>query len=313
MSDRQQQRAVTQAQEAALRTEGVEKLFQFLEHLLPEDLERDRAALLKRVEHMTLDEFKQTLKTINGLLNNLPRSKRKLIPEGTRKVAVPPPSMFAKVDIVFPSQETSNKLLEWFFYELQKIIHNNPPDAPQITARALYHLVVYLHPFRDGNGRTARLLYALFSPHVQRTDSSREDLKKVVSNRHKGINDYHNILNLAIFNDLCVERGLTGLTSEETVAVSVNNTEDLGFDAVYLRFLAIYDILSKEERDTLLHKEGEEQFFDQDELSAKIKERATVRMEAIRTEFARSILQMTLTENEYPEWLDEDLDQAFNI
>lgn len=201
--------------------------------------------------------------------------------------------------------------METAFHSVNELLKKNTPDDRQAAAQVLYNAVVYLHPFDDGNGRTARTIYTLVSEHIPH-DAYPTILKQAIEGRPSSIDDFHFQLNHSIYHSLLERRGLS--TETDTEGHFVNQMLDaktLGFDGVYLQFIAAFDVLSYEEKKKFNKSSADGAFsFDEYELSTDVVERICAQMNTTRTEFAE--LAIEISKEKWPDWLVEMLDANFS-
>lgn len=92
-------------------------------------------------------------------------SKTLLIKSKRGKYRVEPVGIFGKKGLVYLAIEPEFVKQEMadFFADIQKLLHENLSPEEVFYFASLIHLrFVHIHPFRDGNGRTARLLEKWF-------------------------------------------------------------------------------------------------------------------------------------------------------
>ncbi len=126
---------------------GVEKLFKFLERIGFVDSMKDPVQFKEWLENLTFEEFQEHLIRINGIIREIPISKREI--DGS-KVLV---GSEMGIEFLPPEDADKNELLKDVFEKLKHI-----PNI-QDQGLLLYLSIQYLHLFKDGNGRLGRLLY----------------------------------------------------------------------------------------------------------------------------------------------------------
>jgi len=126
---------------------GVEKLFTFLKRIGFEGVIKNQAQFKEWLENVSFEEFQEHLIRINGIIREIPISKREI--DGG-KVFV---GSEIGIEFLPPDDADKNELLKYVFEKLK--------DIPNIQDQGLllYLSIQYLHLFKDGNGRLGRLLY----------------------------------------------------------------------------------------------------------------------------------------------------------
>ena len=126
---------------------GVDKLFTFLKRLGFVDAMKDPVRFKEWLEKLTFKEFQEHLIRINGIIREIPISKRDI--DGNKVLVGSDMGM----EFLPPEDEDKNELLKYAFERLK--------DIPNIKDQGLllYLSTQYLHLFKDGNGRLGRLLY----------------------------------------------------------------------------------------------------------------------------------------------------------
>ncbi len=294
--------------EASSRVVNARRSVSFLQRVLsPEELQEPRA-LVEALAQLTLPEFEALLVRLNGMLNGTPVSKRALLPmDKHAKSAVPDSSLFARTEIVFPDGETRQELLAYAFEGIRALAQDPTEAHCQTIARTLFNTVIYLHPSPDGNGRTARTLYALTSPSMRTTSGRGEQLERLLLKRSEGLREWHGSMDATVFGALCEARGIEAFTTNGELAVGMQEAEDFGFDSMTLQFVGAYDAMSPEERERYAKREGEKLLFNEFDFPEELRGRIKVQMKRVRNEFARFIVKMSLDDAEYPPFFDEEL------
>jgi len=303
------------------RSAGLAKMAKFIERTLGSERLADSSVMLEYLSGLEYGQFTDLLKRLNGIINNVFPSDRHAPLEKQSHVVFG--GYEANLELVPPSPEIAQKILEETFETIRTIAKDNDQNAAQRVARTLYNSIIYLHSFPDGNGRTARLLYYLFSPHVEKGGKKiDEQLPQVVGarqdsyfgNRVSEVDDYHWALGMGIYADLLRSKGISDDVDEDGVYVaSLKKTDGHGFDVNRLGFIAAYEAMSPEEREKYKHNVGENGAFNFSikDFPKPLKERIAKQKDLIREEFTRAVLQASASTDEWPDWLDERLDKIF--
>jgi len=303
------------------RTAGLAKMAKFIERTLGSERLADSSVMLEYFSGLEYRQFTDLLKRLNGIINDVFPSERRAPLEKQSHVVFGGDE--TNLELVPPSPEISQKILEKTFEKIRAIAKDNDQNAAQRVARTLYNSIIYLHSFPDGNGRTARLLYYLFSPHIGKGGQKiSEQLPQVVGarkdsyfgNRVTEVDDYHWVLGMGIYADLLRSKGISDDVDKEGVYVaSLKKTEGHGFDVNRLGFIAAYEAMDPDERIKYAHKVGENGAFNFSikDFPKPLKERIAKQKDAVREEFTRAVLQASASTDEWPDWLDESLDKIF--
>lgn len=302
--------------EGEQRTEGAESLVRFLERIFSAEELADSAMLTEKLVGGDYDSFQNILKRLNGILTKTPIRQREIAQRETN-IGM---GGVAK-EIMFPNVESRQKLLEEVFIHLQILIESSDPKAQNAIARTLYNAVIYLHPFPDGNGRTARALYFLASPSEKKTPgNTQEQLRSVLHKRPKGINFYHEYMNQYVYRLMLGDRGLSYEYDADGFFQASMGTQDeaqvSNYDDDYMMYLAAYDVMTEEERRSYIQKTGGDGTglkIYRDTLPDDLVERMENHANAVRTEMSRRVLELSWNTDDWPDWLTDELQGALSL
>jgi len=132
--------------------------------------ETTRREFLKVID---FDTFMALLVRINGFIRNIPIKKREIDGE----------FVYIELDdageeIYNPPQEEDKLVLLEEAFEASKKLENIS-DAALLVSTVLNAV----HPFHDGNGRTSRLVYFLLKNGCQGTQTDKDELKRILSEK----------------------------------------------------------------------------------------------------------------------------------
>jgi len=308
-----------QAAETESRTAGVDKLQKFLDRVLPELGLSDSSIFFEELCTMSASELLEILERINGVLTEIPINNRDSL---TSESGVQNEFMFnSATELVPPPVAIRKRLLDETISVLKQQLNNNlpdyfePPENPentqQVVARTLFNTIIYLHPFDDGNGRTARAVYYSLSPNI--TDKSTTELATRLSERPKSLKKYHQVLNQSTLEMMLNVHGIEW-SFTETPYLPMFDTDNptRGLDADNLRFIAAFDVMSDEEKNQYIGKKENNLEIKQESLPPELISKIDKRMDAIREEFTDYILDFSVYPEKWPDWLQEPLSQAFS-
>lgn len=120
-------------------------------------------------ESLSYDDFEQYITRLNGILRKTPISERTI--DG-QHIYVSANSASNQIGYLPPDMRDKSMLLIDTFSAIKTMKDNNE------RALLTYYAIQYIHPFKDGNGRTGRLLYVLFSD--ERKDVSESKLAELL-------------------------------------------------------------------------------------------------------------------------------------
>lgn len=297
------------------KEEGLQDISTFLGKIKSKFDWADNKKILSSLESMSESDYTDLLTRLNKIISATPAQEAHFLGEkSSSKIGTGEMSIFDQDDIVFPEMENRKKLQHDFFLKLQETI-NEEKDSPTLQKRvaiSIFNSLIYIHPFKDGNGRTARLSYFLLTPEIPNDKKDVSDVKKVLQSRGKSIERYHDQLNSLGYRMLCHDRGL----GSDPKMKHRMDTSNWGFDATFLKFVAAYDAMTPEER-TKYNKGTEEEYvFREKEFDVDLKIRYEKKLNEVRTEFTKKILDFSLDEKDgqvaSTPWLQEEfLDKAF--
>lgn len=133
------------------RYEGAGRLMEFMRKIGASKVFCSEESKLKFVESLTVDEFKSLLVRINGIIRGKSISHRGADGDDVYIMSLDgveyvPPRHYDKIELLDETLEAAKKL----------------EDVRDVAALFAI-MITHLHPFSDGNGRTSRLAYMLFS------------------------------------------------------------------------------------------------------------------------------------------------------
>ncbi len=109
----------------------------------------------KFLDSLSYEDFKKWTGLVNGVERGIPRSERGQVSDSHVQSANP--LMGTEVEYQPPHKDFRDRLLKMAFEKAQSL------DDPQTAALTLGLSINAIHYFEDGNGRTARMAYALLS------------------------------------------------------------------------------------------------------------------------------------------------------
>ncbi len=109
----------------------------------------------KFLDSLSYEDFKKWTGLVNGVERGIPRSERGQVSDSY--VLSENPLMGTEVEYQPPHKDFRDPLLKMAFEKAQSI------DDPETAALTLGLAINAIHYFEDGNGRTARMTYALLS------------------------------------------------------------------------------------------------------------------------------------------------------
>ncbi|MBP9821704.1 MAG: Fic family protein [Candidatus Pacebacteria bacterium] len=304
------------------KTEGIFDVTSFLEKTKDKFNWTNSEEIITTLEKIDCETYTNILTRLNGVVCQIPKSQRGFLPEdGSNKIATPEYSLFDSESIVFPEVIDRQELSNYFFTKLKKTISEDKSD-PTLKKRiaiSIFNSIIYLHPFKDGNGRTARLSYYLLSPDISTKEKeSLENIKEVLTERSKLIDKYHDQLNFIGLMIMLEKRNLpmTDRVKDAPYLYKYKmDTSDWGFDSNYLRFLAAYDVMTEEER--VKYNKGTrecELVYSDNDFDENLKLKYQNNLNKIRKEFTKEIVDFSLEKDGQVsiKWLQEELlDKSF--
>lgn len=301
-----------QEAEKQSRIEGSTKISGFIKHLVGETYDpSDPSTFANAFKGMNFEQFKGSLETLNGILKQIPRSERGMLEKSANVIEGGDKDW---INLQPVKRETGKELLKSTFETMQTQAKENDPRFIQRLAITLYNSIIYLHAFPDGNGRTARLVYFLLSPDVEKTrETFDEHLGQILNDRPREIKDYHDMLNYGYYLLLLQNRGIPQEYDEEEKDYCASLTSDtFGFDMWKLGYLAAHDTLTEEEKKQNSHmcKHGNVPQYKLEDFTPEIQKRFRVTHEKVREEFTNGILEMSETYNEWPDYVISHLNKA---
>lgn len=308
-----------QVAEAESRNTGVEKLKNFLNRILPESGLDNPEAFFEELKSISAEELLSVLERINGILTEVPIQNRDSF---TSESGVQNEFFFnSATELVPPPIEVRKQLLAGTLTALQQQLEGNLPEdienednlenTHEVIARTLFNVIIYLHPFGDGNGRTARTSYYCLSPTIKNKSTS--NLAASLAERPPSLREYHQMLNQSTLEMMLDAHGVAWATSDSPqLPMYDTDNPTRGLDADYLRFIAAYDVMTEEERTQYIKTEDNHLVVKRNELPTELIEKVGSRIDAIREEFVSNILEFSIHPEKWPEWLQKPFTQAFS-
>ena len=168
------------------------------------ELNKDKFKIGKEIEEIEdlikAYEFAQNNKLTDKNLLNCHKmlSKTLLIKRKRGKYRIEQVGIFGKSGLAYMAIEAEfvEKEMKIFFQDIEELISSNLNEKEVFYFASLIHLrFVHIHPFRDGNGRVARLLEKWFI-----TEKLGRDFWKISSEEYYKVNQtkYYKTLNLGV-------------------------------------------------------------------------------------------------------------------
>lgn len=307
------------AVETESRNIGVKRFENFLNRILPEIGLDNSEIFFEGLKSISAEELLSILERINGILTEVPIKNRDSF---TSESGVQNEFFFnSAVELVPPPTEVRKRLLSETLSTLQQQLEGKLPDdiddqgnledVREVIARTLFNLIIYLHPFGDGNGRTARTTYSCLSPEI--ANKSTGQLARRLTERPSSLREYHQMLNQSTLEMMLESRGIAWMVSDSPqLPMYDTDNPTRGLDADYLQFIAAYDVMTEEERTQYITTEEEHLVMKKDELPPELITKISSRINSVREEFVENILEFSVYPEKWPEWLKEPFAQAFN-
>lgn len=252
-------------------------------------------AYLKYVSEKDLFD---TLSRMNGLIKELPLPDRNFILENSGESVHNP--MTKEVFLVFPPVETRERLAHYFYEKIHNFLNTQHvnEDGERRIALAMFNFITYVHPFKDGNGRTARLSYFLTSPDVK--SIQQESLLRNIQTRPPYMRSYHDNLNLYARFFMLDNRKLEVANNQakdmpDLHEYKLHYTHAGGFDQENLAFISAYDVMSEEERKRFnKSRASPSMVFDWEDLPVDIQIKTAQHLNDVREEFIKNVIDLSL-------------------
>ncbi len=300
-------------QDAYDRQEATDLFNRFVDKMLTPEQKANPQILLESFSGMDYDQFISMLQRMNGILRNANTKDRASFENDMMTK-----DSFGEIDIVFPPKEESERIMKEIFEKLKLKIEEGTEDSRQAVALTLFNALIYLHPMKDGNGRTARALYFMTSPSIDRNQEEYGDqLKSAVSKGSYFLSNYHFNINRHGYFWLLSSRNIPTdfIDDGDDWAAIMMHEKDAGFDEANIMFISAYDVMTEEERKQYaisLTNEGPATAFNFDVLPKELQNKIKENMPKVRTEFAELVLQGSL-ENAYDPYVIEMLNKDFAV
>lgn len=130
-----------------MREKALQNIIEFLKRLKYFDIISDEDKYESFIQGLTVDQFTNLLITFNAKLRGIKTSEKGFQEDGFMSVG----------KWISPSKDVQIIMLERLLNAIKKLDNNK--DRATLT----YYMLLDLHMFEDGNGRTARLFYDLIS------------------------------------------------------------------------------------------------------------------------------------------------------
>lgn len=311
--------------ETEARKQGAEKLAEFLTKLLGVENLTNPEAVLAQMAKLDYVGFEKALTRINGIASAVPVDERMVYDaaaHGHRTTVdtvgfdfVGGGGLERKTELVFPPLQDRIQLIKQAFAEIQKLLQQGDPRMHQYIARTLYHAVSYTHLYKDGNGRTARLLYLLTSAHIEKDPATvGEHMQKVLAQPSPELLKFHQDVNRRIYGEMLKSRKLPATHRRDALGrveydCRMQTPEDFGFDGEYLAFIAALNVLEAGERTAHAIPEGKKGDFSFSWWDFKDAQRDRIKsaMDHTRLQFLKKLLDVSLGHTDDEE-LDRDMD-----
>ncbi|MFA5871373.1 MAG: Fic family protein [Parcubacteria group bacterium] len=300
-----------QQQESADRkNRGADKIYTFMKRSVGERDMGSSEVYIELIRNSDFERFLDLMKRTNGIINDIEPPKREIL---NKKVKLVDGWYDDLVNLMPPDMEDKNEIFRETFEKMKVIANGDHPNKNEAIALTMYNLIIYTHPFADGNGRTARLVYFLFSPDIQKEAASlQQDLKNILIERNMKIDTYHDVVNYGWFANQLRGRGLSLAFVNNEFNVRLEG-ESWGFDLDSIGFLAAYDLMSPEERKLYGHPmDNNGMLMKQSELPDNIKNNLEKKKKELRAQMTRDILGHSLNLNiEAVREFSRELNKAF--
>jgi hypothetical protein len=296
------------------RHRGISDTITFLRRTVGEGIENPAIIFdTLQSEHYGLNDYLRYLKTINGIVRRIPIVQREFNPNHAH-VGTSRPLEFAHIA---PHPDVRQKLLGEAFDLVRNDKIRQLPTVPKVAARILFNAITMAHPFKDGNGRTARMIYFLMThPEYSSDEEFGQEAIKVIAGPKKEFSIYFDKLNNHFYEQELAKRGLdTGVNDSKYYHGRLyhGRGHEWGFEPNCLGYLAVYDAMTSEERKACGKKdEGTDTpYFRMELLPSDIRKNYDENMWKTREEFARAVILASADEQKWPTELQQTLDASF--
>ena len=158
------------------RKERLLKVATFLKRIDSENKVEDVKEKNEFIQNISFDQFQSLLLRINGILRNIPIKKRSF--HATPEAGIINLRKDGKVTYVTPPNSEKIHLLEESLDALKRMtLSNRNVEA----AMMLGTVINAIHPFEDGNGRTARIVSSLLASSKERFLTTAVDPESIQS------------------------------------------------------------------------------------------------------------------------------------
>ncbi|MFB6226627.1 MAG: hypothetical protein ABEJ02_04715 [Candidatus Paceibacteria bacterium] len=214
---------------------------------VPETLLEPRQ-ILENLSNIGYEDFKNLIDNINARANRVPVNSKQQESSGSMQY-----TKGAEIHRVFPEKGDSEEIWENTFERIKEKLNTDEPVSEKTAesiALTLHQLIGETHLYKNGNGRTARAIYYLLSPNIEKNeDTFKSDFTDVVAKRDDmGDRTYVNkLFQKGIHEKLLLDRGLSPRIDKDSGELYCQ-THCIGdsFDEKKIKFLALYDILENE-------------------------------------------------------------------
>jgi len=296
------------------RQQGIRNLLRFLEKTCGAESINDQEKFTEILSKLDYDQFKNLLLRINWLICNIPMSERS---GEFHQSAVSQGGWKDWLDYVPPDPTTSEEILSDTFWKMKDVLGSDDPESDQTVALTIFNSVIYLHLFKDGNGRSARLFYTMFTP--RKKEFLEEELGKLLEERPQELGDYHTNVNVPIYYTFLRARGIDIDDNyfdreKNDYKYRLENSKMLGFDNNALGFISAMDVMTDEEKEKFAHRYPNEQYFYFvfDDLPEELQNRIKKQQNETRKNFAiAAIDDLALDPNNWEGRRQDPLDKAW--
>lgn len=126
------------------------------------------------LDSLSYDDFKRWISFVNGVERGIPKSERGQVSDS--HVQSENPLMGTEVEYRPPHKDFRERLLKMAFEKAQLV------DDPEIAGLTLGLSINAIHYFADGNGRTARMTFALLSRGYDGSQENQEYYSSLLEN-----------------------------------------------------------------------------------------------------------------------------------
>lgn len=168
------------------RDEQSERAIRFLEKLHTSEITGSEESKKEFIRKLDFEGFKRLLLTLNGNLMAVPSAKREFFAGEMELAAGERENKFIALaegseDTYTPLQEDKDELLNELFDRVQEMASRGASTAD--IALLIGTGINAIHTFKDGNGRTSRLLHYLMSENYQGTEEQKKYMQRLLGKK----------------------------------------------------------------------------------------------------------------------------------